>query len=117
MCWRKLFITDQRLNKPQAKERRQERALFCLHGLCEQSFLLTQLLEIIFYAAPGVFGDEGFDQAPWLLLVFHVGKYPGSTTKLLDGTIANIKSQTDTIIIPYFRRHFRFELRVMQYRF
>lgn len=42
--------------------------------------------EIIFYAVPGVFGDEGLDHAPWLLLVFHIGIDPGSTAHILDGS-------------------------------
>lgn len=51
-------------------------------------FLLTQLSEVIFYAAPGVFGDEGFDQTPWLLPVFHVGIDPESKTDMLKKAIA-----------------------------
>lgn len=49
-----------------------------------QSALLqppTQLFEIILYAAPGVFSDEGLDRTPRLLLVSHIGVDPGSVTQ------------------------------------
>lgn len=57
--------------------------------ICELGFLLTQLSEVIFYATPGVFGDKGLNQAPWLLLVFHIGVDPGSTTRILN--VSNLK--------------------------
>lgn len=48
--------------------------------------LLTQLSEIILYAAPGVFSDKGLDQSPWLLLVLHISGNPKSTTAALNAT-------------------------------
>lgn len=48
-------------------------------------FLHTQLSKIFLYAPPGVFGDERLDQAPWLLLVFHIGVDPGGKIGVLEG--------------------------------
>lgn len=68
-----------------------------LSTVCEPSSLLTQLSEIIFYAAPGVFSDKGLDQAPWLLLVLHISVDPSSRTEELhDRLVENIES-TDKI--------------------
>lgn len=61
--------------------------LYCPYvPICVDSSRHTQLLEFISYVGPGVFGDEGLDQAPWLLLVFHIGVDPGSTAHILDGS-------------------------------
>ena len=58
----------------------------------ELRFLLTELSEIILYAAPGVFSDEGLDQAPRLLLILHIGVNAGNTIWVLKaGHIENMK--------------------------
>lgn len=49
--------------------------------------LLTQLSEIILYAAPGVFSDKGLDQSPWLLVVLHISRNPNSITEVLNAKI------------------------------
>lgn len=58
--------------------------------------LLTQLSEIILYAAPWVFSDKGLDQSPWLLLVLHISGNPKSTTTALNATdfFQNLKKKS-----------------------
>lgn len=89
-------------NKPQGKDCRRGSALLSLCSVW-RGFLLTQLSEVILYATPRVFGDEGFDQTPWLLLVLDISVDPDSTRETSNGN-HSVMSWTDdlTCIIVMF---------------